>query len=103
VVVLPVPDEAQEGNPASHSQDARFPHGVPEDSRIALMWHALACMKADTGRFIEAAWKDLRMCRTHPCLQTVSGTTIAAQGYPFVPPAIPEPADHATPCQKAKP
>jgi hypothetical protein len=181
VVVLAVPDEAQEWNPASHSHDARFPHGVPESGRIALMWHALACMKADSGRLgllvsgsllaldaslplrrylvdkqlleaiiqlprirrqtvqsagclllirpaqatialigkplpqsdadksnystddIEAAWNDLRMCRTHPCLQTVSGATIAAQGYPFVPPAIPEPADPAPPCQKAKP
>jgi type I restriction-modification system DNA methylase subunit len=172
VVVLAVPDEAHEWNPASHSQDARFPQGVPEDSRIALIWHALACMKMDSGRLgllvsgsllaldaslplrrylvdnqlleaiiqlprirrqtaqsagclllirpaqptvaligkplplaqnpadknkntyctddIEAAWNDLRMCRTHPCLQTVSGATIAAQGYPFVPP---DPAD----------
>jgi hypothetical protein len=172
VVVLAVPDEAHEWNPASHSQDARFPQGVPEDSRIALIWHALASMKADSGRLgllvsgsllaldaslplrrylvenqlleaiiqlprirrqtaqsagclllirpaqptvaligkpltlpqnpadknkntyctddIEAAWNDLRMCRTHPCLQTVSGATIAAQGYPFVPP---DPAD----------
>jgi hypothetical protein len=183
VVVLAVPDEAQEWNPASHAQDARFPEGVPEDSRIALIWHALACMKMDSGRLgllvsgslltldaslplrrhlvenqlleaiiqlppmrrqavqrarwlllirpaqptvaligkplpqnpadknkntyctddIEAAWNDLRMCRTHPCLQTVSGATIAAQGYQFIPPAIPEPADPATPCQKAKP
>ena len=51
-VFLVVPDQAMEWDASAVPPDTlgRFPLGVPQDSRLALVWHALASLKARTGR-----------------------------------------------------